>query len=304
MDVVLLGTSASLPTLYRYPVSTAVIRESEILLFDCGEGTQLQLQKARLRPGKLSRIFISHLHGDHFYGLIGLLTSLQLNGREQPLYLYGPDGLARYLEFMQDLSDFQFRYQIIIEEMAEGESRKEWDLGDYTVLALPLQHRIFTLGFRIAEKARPGKFDVEAAEKLKIPNGPLRSRLQSGETVDLPDGQKVKPEEVLGPERPGKVVAICLDSTPSKNAVILAEKSDLLIHEGTFDQSREQRAEETSHSTVVQAAEIAKQAGAKKLILTHISARYEEADDAMLLEQAQKVFAKTLIGQDLLRVAM
>ncbi len=304
MEIVLLGTSAALPTQSRWPSATAIIREGEILLFDCGEGTQIQFQKAQLKPGKLSRIFISHFHGDHLYGLIGLLTSLQLAGREKPLYLYGPEGFARYLTFMEKLSQFKFHYEIKITEVSASAEQVLWEMAEYTVTALPLRHSVFVLGFRLQEKTRPGEFDVVTAERLGLPSGPLRRRLQQGETVTLPNGAIVRPEQVLGPPRPGRVVALCLDTRPCPSAVELARDADVLIHEATFDASQQTLAEHAGHSTATEAAEIAKQAGVKKLILTHISARYSEDECAHLAQQAQAIFPNTILGHDLQRVVV
>jgi ribonuclease Z len=302
MEIVLLGTSAGLPTRLRKMSSMALIRGGEMLIFDCGEGTQMQLQKAGLKPGKLSGIFISHFHGDHFFGLIGLLASLKLGDRKKGLNLYGPQGLAEYLEFMKRFSNITFGYEIVIHEVKHNSEEHVWDLGDYLVVAKPLAHRIFILGFRIEEKPKPGKFNVEAAQKLGIPDGPLRGLLQKGKPVSLPSGKEVKPSQVVGPKRPGKKVAICLDTKPCSNAIALAKEVDLLVHEGTFDASESDWAETTGHSTVAQAATVAKEAKAKKLVITHISARYTEADEERLLAQARNIFPATLLGGDLMRI--
>ncbi len=302
MEIVLLGTGAALPTKSRLPSATALIRRGEILLFDCGEGTQIQFQKAQLKPGKLTRIFISHFHGDHFYGLIGLLTSLQLGGRAKQLFLYGPKGLSEYLSFMQQMSLFTLGYPIQICEVENDREENIWDFDEYSITALPLEHRILTLGFRLEEKLKPGKFVVSKAEQLDIPDGPLRARLQNGQSVVLPNGKEVKPAQVLGPKRPGQTVAICLDSKPCQNSIELARNADLLIHEATFDDSRKERADETYHSTGSQAAQIAKESEAKKLLLNHISARYEKNDEEEFLTQATKIFPNTILGQDLMRV--
>ncbi len=304
MEIVLLGTGAATPTLHRRPTSTAVILNGEISLFDCGEGTQLQLLKAKLRPGKLARIFISHLHGDHFNGLIGLLTSLQLGGREKVLHLYGPEGTKDYLAFMQNLTGFRFDYILAVSEFDGAAEEIIWEFDACTVTARPLQHRIFTAGFRFEEKPGLGKFDSEKAAKLGIPPGPLRSHLQNGKSIELPDGRRIEPVEVVGPPRPGKKVAICLDTQPCENAVKLARDVDLLIHEGTFEHARVKLAGETGHSTVVQAAEIAKNAGVQRLIITHISARYREEEAVALAEQACAVFTRAVIGRDLMRIVV
>ncbi len=302
MEVVLLGTSAALPTPARWPSCIAVLREGEVLLFDCGEGAQIQFQKAGLKPGKLSKIFISHLHGDHFYGLIGFLTSLQLGGRDKPMAIYGPVGLKGYLNFMQELSSFKFKYMVEVHELEMQVGEKTWEFEDYAVTAMPLDHTLFTLGFRIEEKPKPGKFDVKAAQQLGIPAGPLRARLQKGEQVVLANGAKVKPSQVLGSAQVGKTLAICFDTRPCRGSEELAREADLLIHDGTFDNSRADWANKTGHSTVSQAAEIAREAGAKKLLLTHISARYDDEDEERLLSQASSVFPNSIVGQDLMRI--
>lgn len=304
MEIVLLGTGAALPTQSRWPSATVIIRNGEILLFDCGEGAQIQFQKARLKPGKLRRIFISHFHGDHLYGLIGLLTSMQLAGRDKPIWIYGPQGLRRYLSFMEELSHFKFAYEINVNEVASSESKGVWDFGDYTVTAMPLLHSVFVLGFRVQEKAKPGKFSTEQAEELEIPSGPLRRRLQKGETVTLRDGVKIRSDQVMGPMRPGKVVAVCLDTRPCANSLELAHGADVLIHEATFDSSKQDLAESTGHSTATEAAEIASKAGAKKLVLNHISARYGEEHESQLLQEAHKIFPNTILGCDLMRIAV
>ena len=303
MEIIFLGTGAALPTKNRSGTTIAVNIGGETLLFDCGEGAQVQFQKAQLKPGKLARIFISHFHGDHFYGLIGLLTSLQLNGREKPLHLYGPRGLQPYLDFMQKLSQFTFKYEVVIHEFDENQPAALWDLGEYSVAAMPLDHRIFALGFRIAAKPKPGKFDAAKADELGIPAGPERACLQNGEAIVLADGRKIKPEQIVGPQQPGKKIAICLDTKPCANVLELARDVDLLIHDATFEDAKTGLAIETGHSTVVQAANVAKEAGAKQLLLTHISQRYH-TDDEMLLAQAREIFPDTILGKDFLRLGL
>jgi ribonuclease Z len=304
MEVIFLGTSAGLPTLKRNSAATAIVREGEIFLFDCGEGTQVQLQKAKLRPGKLCRIFISHFHGDHFYGLIGLLTSLQLGGRTTPVYLYSPEGLQDYMAFMQKMSHFAFNYDIEYHEVSPETPEAGWDFRDYRITARFLEHRLPTLGFRFAEFPRPGKFDTKKAARLGIPDGPVRGRLQRGQTVELSNGQTVVPEQVIGPQQPGKTVSICSDCRPCNNTMILAKNADLLIHEATFDASRQELALISGHSTAAEAAKIAKSSRVKKLILTHISARFNNLDDGHLLDEAKEYFDNCSIAHDLMRVML
>ncbi len=302
MEITLLGTGGSLPTKKRFPLSIALSYEGEILLFDCGEGTQIQFQKAGLRPGKLSKVLITHFHGDHFYGLPGLLTSLQLNGREKPLTLFALEGIQKYVQFMQEFSHFKLEYPLLFEEVAKTTSQKTWEFRKYYIQARPLDHTATVLGYRFEEKPRRGKFNVVEAEKLGIPEGPLRNRLQKGEEVQLPDGRIIRPQQVIGPPRPGKKVAICLDTRPCENAIELAREADLLIHDGSFDESQTDWAQTTVECPVVQAAEVARTAGARRLVLTHISARYKERDEGLLLQQAQKIFPDTILGRDLMKI--
>ncbi len=302
MTVIFLGTGAATPTLFRWPSSTAISRGGETLLFDCGEGAQVQFLRAKLRPGKLNRVFISHLHGDHFNGLIGLLSSLQLAGRDKRLHLYGPEGLADYLGYMQKLSRFTLGFPLQIEEVSQETDEEVWEMSYYTVTARRLTHRVQTLGFRLAEKPKRGKFDNDEADRLGVTSGPLRSQLLRGRTVVLPDGSQVAPEQVIGPDRPGKTIAICLDSAPCANAIQLAKDADLLIHEGTFDKSLTRLARETGHSTVVQAAKVAKQAGARRLVVTHISSRYNPDYEPELLAQTKEIFPEAEIAQDLMQI--
>ncbi len=302
MKIVFLGTGAAVPTLTRWPSSIALIYAGEILLFDCGEGVQVQFLKARLKPGKLTKIFISHFHGDHLYGLIGLLTTLQLNGRDKDLNLYAPKGVKNYLDFMEKLSQFTFRYKINYFEIESDASEISWDCGDYQISAKSLQHRTPTFGYRFEEKPKPGKFNVEKAEELGIPDGPVRAKLAQGEKVVLSDGTEISPKEIIGEPRKGKKLAICMDTLPCENAIALAQEVDLLIHEGTFEAARSELAQETGHSTVTQAAEIAQKARVKKLILTHISARYNDKHVADLTAEAQAVFPETRIATDLMKI--
>ncbi len=304
MKIVLLGSGAALPTLHRWPTSLAVQRNNEILLFDCGEGTQIRFQQAKLKPGKLSKIFISHFHGDHIYGLIGLLTSFQLAGRAKPLDLFAPAGMTDYLEFMQKLSHFSFQFDIQIHEFQTDNKELTWTFDEYSVQATRLQHSLFSLGFRLQEKPKPGKFDVIKADTLGIPNGPERHQLQKGQTIRLSNGTIIQPADVIGPPKPGLKIAICLDTRPCEASIRLAADVDLLIHEATFLSEMHDLAQQTGHSTIADAARIAQKAHVKQLLLTHISARYSEQDEATLLKQAQGIFPNTVLGKDLMSLSL
>lgn len=301
-EVVFLGTGAAVPTRFRNLSSTAVVWNGELLLFDCGEATQMQMRKARLRPGRLSRIFISHFHGDHIFGLPGLLTSLHMAECTQDVHLYGPAGLASFIDFHRAFAKFTLKYPLHIHEVPDEQEQQEWHVDGYRIVARALQHRVRCLGFAVIEAERPGKFDSRQAAALGIPPGPDRSRLQQGEPVRNSQGELVEPHRVMGPARRGHHFAYCVDTAPSEAAVELARQADLLVHEGTFAAGEEASAVEAGHSTTAQAAEIGKQAGVRRLVITHISGRYMPHQEADLLEPARAIFPDTVIARDLMRI--
>jgi len=269
-----------------------------MFLFDCGEGAQMRFRQAQLRFRPLSRIFISHLHGDHVTGLMGLLMSLQMAERTDPVALYGPPGLRDYVLSSKRFLHTQFGYELLIHE--QDQAGLLCDEPEYIVECAPLEHRLLTLGFALTEKTRPGVFNVAEAHRLGIPEGPLYGKLQRGETILLDDGRVIRPEQVLGPPRPGKKLAYCPDSRPCANAVALARDADVLIYEGTFGAELQDEARLKSHSTVVEAAHIARQAGARRLFITHLSPRYAHTE--ALRDQAAAVFPNVTIARDLLEV--
>src|SRR5262245_29413757 len=193
MKIVLLGTSSAVPTLTRGLSSTALVREGDVFLFDCGEGTQLQLMRSGVKRSRIHSIFIGHLHGDHLYGIAGLLSTLQLDGRESPLNVFGPEGLRTFLAAAFRTTDFDFTFGFTLREFPRGFHRRVLDEEEYYVEALPLDHSIFCLGWRFQEKTKPGIFNLERAQELGIPRGPLYGRLQHGETITLPDGRTIHP---------------------------------------------------------------------------------------------------------------
>jgi ribonuclease Z len=279
MRVILLGTGAALPTPERRTSATAVLYEGEMLLFDCGEGTQLQLRKAGLRHGRLSRIFITHMHGDHVIGIMGLLMTMELSGRERPIELYGPPALADYVATSARLLSTGFRYPIIFHEARPGIICQT---DTYTIECLPLNHRVLTYGYAFQERDKPGTFNVAQAEALGIPIGPLYGLLQKGQPVTLPDGRTAYPHDVLGPSKRGRRMAYCLDTRPCPEAATLARDADLLLYDSTLAPGAEQEAAEKGHSTSRQAAVLAKEAGVKQLVLTHISSRYTDARELLM----------------------
>jgi ribonuclease Z len=297
--IILLGTGAALPTPERRTSATAVLYEGEMLLFDCGEGTQLQLRKAGLRPGRLNRIFITHMHGDHVIGIMGLLMTMELSGRQRPIELYGPPALGDYVATSTRLLSTGFRYPIMFHEASTGTICQT---DTYTIECLPLNHRILTYGYTLQERDKPGTFDVARAEALGIPKGPLYGRLQRGQPVTRPDGRTVYPHEVLGPPRHGRRIAYCLDTRPCPEAERLAGHADLLLYDSTLAPGAEQEAAEKGHSTSQQAAMLAKAAGVKRLVLTHISSRYTEARE--LLVGLEGLHEDIVVGRDLMELSV
>jgi ribonuclease Z len=301
MKVIPLGTSSGKPTLRRNVSATAVVRDGEWLLFDCGEGTQTQIARARLNPSKLVAIFITHLHGDHFNGLSGLLSTMGLDRRVRQLVLVGPLGIREYLDTLARLKILYINYPLDVREFkAMKEVTTVYEASEYFVATRPLDHRIFTLGYRLEERPRPGRFDLERARALGVPEGPLYRKLQLGEDVRLGDGRVIQSREVVGPPRPGKAMAYCTDTRPFAGTVELARGVDLIIHEATFTEEMSDEARDYGHSTAAQAAQVATDARARRLLITHFSTRY--ADVGPLYDEARAVFPETLLAQDLMEI--
>ena len=302
MKIIPLGTSSGKPTLYRNVSATAVVGDGEWWLFDCGEGTQMQIARAGLSPQKLVGIFISHLHGDHFNGLPGLLSSMSLDSRTRELTLTGPTGIGEYLELLGGLKICYVNFPLALREFNAAHFRgraneRVYESARFTVTACPIDHRVFTLGYRLEEKTKPGRFDLAAAQALGIPAGPLYAQLQAGRSITLDDGRVIDPAQVLGPPRPGKVVSYCLDTRPCHNARALAADADWLIHEATYCDDLIEEAHHFGHSTAAQAATIAAEARARNLLLTHFSSRY--VDLRPLLDEARAIFPAVTLARDL-----
>jgi ribonuclease Z len=293
LTVTFLGTSAARPTVERNVSATAIVREGETLLFECGEGTQRQMMRYGV-SFSLSDIFITHFHADHFLGLPGLLRTLGLQGRTEPMRLYGPRGAKRILGAAVSLGIERAPFEVEIHELQAGEAVQR---AGYRIVAFPTEHGRHSLGYALVEDQRLGRFDPEKARALGVPEGPLWGRIHRGETVALPDGRLVGPAELVGPPRPGRKLVYSGDTRPCESVVQAAEGADLLMHEATFGDEERDRARETEHSTATEAAQVALAARVKRLVLHHLSARYS-ADAQTLLEQARAVFRQTVVARD------
>lgn len=298
LRIVFLGTSGSVPTPRRSLPAIAIQREGELILFDCGEGVQRQMIQAKIGLHKKTKIFVTHMHGDHVLGLPGVLQTMSLMDRKKGLEVYGPPGIKAFVDAIQQTIQFVLTFPLEVLEIKNAGLVCEEK--EYEVHAIWADHVIPSLSYALVEKPRPGKFHPEKAKKLGVPEGPLWGKLQRGSTVKLSDGRVVKPEQVMGAPRPGRKVVYTGDTRSFKGLVEFAENADLLIHDGTFDDELSDRASEEGHSTPSQAAETAKKAKAKRLVLTHISARYRTPD--VLLEQAKKVFSAVDVAEDFMKV--
>ena len=293
-----------MPTRVRN-VSAVALRlpqRGEVWLFDCGEATQHQIQRTDLRLGQISRVFITHLHGDHVFGLLGLLASIGLAGAAQPVELYGPAGLKEFVHSAARLTRTTLGESLVVNTVRAG---LVYEDADFTVSCLPLRHRLQSFGYRAQERDRAGRFDAGRAASLGIPPGPLYGRLKRGETVALPDGRAVDGRELCGPEIRGRSFVYCTDTTYCENSVELARDADLLVHEATFAEEDEHLARQSTHSTAADAARVAREAGARRLAVTHVSPRYAPGNPVelpALVRQARAVFPATTLAEDFMTI--
>jgi ribonuclease Z len=293
LKLLFLGTSAARPTVERSVSALAVVREGETLLFECGEGTQRQMMRYGVSFG-LSEVFFTHFHADHFLGVIGLVRTLGLQGRTEPMRFYGPKGARRLLGAALGLGVERVPFEVEIEELEpEAALHRE----GYEILTYAADHGGSALGYVLVEKDRLGKFDPARAKELGVPEGPLWGKLQRAEAVTLDDGRVVEPGAIVGAPRPGRKVVYSGDTRPCKATIEAAIGADVLIHEATFSLEEAERAKETDHSTAHEAAEVARMAKARRLVLTHLSARYSR-DAGPLLDEARAVFPETVIAKD------
>ena len=300
MEITFLGTSSGVPTRSRN-VSSIALRlpqRAEVWLFDCGEGTQHQLLRSDVKVSQITRIFITHMHGDHIYGLMGLLASCGLAGNAQTIEIFGPPDLADYLKACARYSHLKLSNRVRVYGVSPGILYED---EGFTVSFGLLKHRIPAFGYRIAEKDRPGRFNVDQAIALGIPPGPIYGQLKQGKTVTLSDGRRIRGKELCGEKEIGRKVVYCTDTVFCEGAIDLAQDADVLIHEATFAHQDAQLAFDRLHSTSTMAAQVALGAGVKQLIMTHFSPRYAPGNDLQLgdlLDEARAIFPNTILSRD------
>jgi ribonuclease Z len=300
MQITFLGTSSGVPTRARN-VSSVALRlpqRAEVWLFDCGEGTQHQILRSDLKISQITRIFVTHMHGDHIYGLMGLLASCGLAGNPSRIDIYGPPKLDDYLKASSRYSQTHFSYPVKVHTVQPGVIFED---EEFTVSCAPLTHRVPAFGYRVAEKNKPGRFDVERAVALGIPSGPLYGKLKRGEVITLPDGRTINGADLCGETQIGRKFVYCTDTIYSDKAVELAQDADVLIHEATFAHQDAELAYQRLHSTSTMAAQTALGAQVKQLIMTHFSPRYAPGNAIVLddlLTEARAIFPNTIMAHD------
>ncbi|WP_407458574.1 ribonuclease Z [Limosilactobacillus vaginalis] len=299
MQLEFLGTGAGSPSKQRNVTSVALklLEElNEIWLFDAGEATQHQILHTTIRPRKVTKIFITHLHGDHIFGLPGFLSSRSFQGGNEPLTIYGPVGIKKFVMTALQVSESRLSYPLKFFEI--DHSQELFNERGFKVTTMSLDHKIACYGYRIEEADHPGELQVDKLRQDNIPSGPIYGQLKAGKTVKLDDGRVIDGKNYIGKPQPGRIIAILGDTRQTPNAVVLAHKADVLVHESTFAKNEAKMAHNYYHSTSLQAAEVAKQAGVKKLLLTHISARYTGKAAYQLAYQVRDVVPDTRVVND------
>jgi ribonuclease Z len=294
LELLFLGTAATLPSTKRNVSSCAVLLDEGIFLFDCGEGTQRQMMLAGISYMKVNWIALSHFHGDHVLGIPGIVQSMQLSGRERDLYIVGPEGLSVFLMSLREMRMLTNTFRIIPVELSGSTSFR---FEKYSLTCGEAKHNVKCLAYRLQENDRPGRFNTEKAMKLGLTPGPAYSLLQKGKEITA-GGRKITPEMVMGKPRAGPSVGYAIDTRPTREITRLVRGVDVLVFDSTFDSSLRSKARSTMHSTSAEAARVARNAGAGRLFLTHISGRYE--NDKLLRDEARKLFEKTFVARDFL----
>jgi ribonuclease Z len=298
MIIVPLGVASATPTATRHLPSVALWREGDVHLFDCGENAQMRMLQAGLKRSKIENIFITHFDVDHFSGIIGLLSTLQLQRRDKSLNIIGPKGIKEYVEWNLNFANVDLNFEINFVEVEEDfVEERVVDADEYYVEARPLNHSTFCIGYRFQEKDRPGKVDAEKAEAMGITEDAQYKALKAGEDVELEDGTIVKSYDIVGHPRPGDSFAYVTDTKYHPNAVKLAMNTNILYHEATFSESLAEKAAETGHSTSADAARVANEAQTKLLVIGHFSARY--TNPFVLLREARDKFFPAWLATEL-----
>jgi ribonuclease Z len=297
LNVIFLGTAGSLPTPERNPSAVLINREGKLILFDCGEGTQRQMMRARTGMMRLNYIFLSHLHADHILGIPGLLETMAFQDRENPLTIAGPVRTVELVERFNSLGYYSRNFEIRAMELAPGDIIK---MAGYQVTAIETYHSIPSLGYCLEEDQRLGRFNRDEAIALGIPPGPLFGMLQHGQIIEV-NGRSIAPDQIMGLPRPGRKVVYTGDTRPCQQVEEASKNADLLIHDGALAEDLADWALETRHSTAKEAAQLAKRANVRQLVLTHISSRYSQ-DISPLIDEAKRFFENTIVAEDLMSI--
>lgn len=296
MKLVFLGTSAAQPTSNRGLSCICLEREGEVIMFDAGEAAQISYMKSGLGWNKKMKIFVTHLHGDHCVGILGLLQTMSMQKRTETLEIFGPSGIEEFIGANIKVLNFGLSFPVLINTIKEG---KILDDEKYSIYASKANHSIIAYSYRFEEKNKPGRFNVEKAKELGIPEGELWNKLQNGKEISIKDNV-IKPHQVLGEERPGKKIGISGDTMPTKELENFFKDCDYLVFDSTFLEEEKKKALDTCHSTAKQAATLAKNANVKNLILTHFSARYK--DETGHMREATQIHNSVITAKDLLEI--
>ncbi|MCD3376179.1 ribonuclease Z [Streptococcus equi] len=304
MELQFLGTGAGQPAKHRN-VSSLVLKLldeiNEVWMFDCGEGTQRQILETTIKPRKIKKIFITHLHGDHIFGLPGFLSSraFQASEEQTDLDIYGPVGIKAYVTNSIRISGSKLPYQIHYHEFDETSMGKILETDKFTVYAERLAHTIFCMGYRVVQKDLEGTLDADALRAAGVPFGPLFGKVKNGQNIELEDGTKIFAKDFISEPKKGKIITIIGDTRKTSASVRLAKDADVLVHESTYGKGDERMARNHGHSTNMQAAQIARDAGAKRLLLNHVSARFLGRDCRQMEKDAATIFENVKVVRDL-----
>jgi len=296
MKLVFLGTSAAQPTENRGLSCICLEREGEILMFDAGEATQISYMKSGLGWNKKMKMFVTHLHGDHCLGILGLLQTMSMQNRTETLEIFGPSGIEEFIAANIKVLKFGLSFSVLINIIKEG---KIFENKNFSMYACKANHSVTAFSYLFEEKDKPGRFNVEKAKELRIPKGELWNKLQNGSKITINE-RTITPDQVLGEKRPGKKIGISGDTMPTSDLEKFFEGCDYLVFDSTFLDEEKQRASDTCHSTAKQAAILGKNAGVKNLILTHFSARYK--NEVGHLNEAKEIHNSVITAKDLLEI--